>query len=78
MIKKNFMKLVKIGKVILNMENILAVKESNGEIILFFTGSSSEKVLSITLEGENALQMLAWLNRNGVNDFSTESPTWNW
>ena len=72
------MKLVKIGDVILNMDNLLAVKDNGEQMIVFFAGSSSENVLSMTLDGESSVQMRLWLHRVGVNDLSTESPKFNW
>ncbi|MHB8871926.1 MAG: hypothetical protein ACYC5G_05735, partial [Candidatus Doudnabacteria bacterium] len=72
------MKLVRIGNVILNMDNIIAVKDNGEQIILFFAGSTSENILSTTLDGENALQIRKWLCRNGVNDLSTETPKFSW
>lgn len=72
------MKLVRIGNVILNMEQLLAIKDEGIQMFLFFAGSSKEKVLSITLEGENCELMHGWLSRNGVNDLSTENPIIDW
>lgn len=72
------MKLVRIGDVILNMDNIIAIKDNGDKIILFFAGSSSDNILSTTLEGENAFHIRKWLSRNGVNDLSTETPKFSW
>jgi hypothetical protein len=72
------MKLVRIGNVILNMDNIIAVKDNGEQIILFFAGSTSGNILSTILEGENALQIRKWLSRSGVNDLSTETPKFSW
>ncbi|MBI1937309.1 MAG: hypothetical protein HYS25_04220 [Ignavibacteriales bacterium] len=73
------MKLVRIGNMILNMEQLIAVQQNEQQLILVFLGlDKNNKLLSLTLEGESSLQMQIWLNRNGVNDLSAESPNWNW
>ncbi len=72
------MKLLRIGNIILNMEQLLAIKDEDSQMILFFAGSSEANVLSATLEGENCELMRGWLGRNGVNDLSTETPTFSW
>lgn len=72
------MKLVRIGNVILNMEQLLAIKDEGIQMFLFFVGSSKEKVLAVTLEGENCELMHGWLSRNGVNQLSTENPILDW
>lgn len=72
------MKLVRIGDVILNMEQLLAVRDNGQEMVVFFAGSSSSEVLAITFVGENCQLMRAWLGRTGVNDLSTETPKFDW
>lgn len=72
------MKLVRVGNVILNMEQLLAIKDEGSQMVLFFAGSSEEKVLSVTLEGGNCQLMHGWLSRAGVNDLSTENPILDW
>lgn len=72
------MKLVKIGNIILNMEQLLAVRDDGVEMLLIFAGSSEEKVLSVTLGGTNYQLMQGWLSRCGVNDLSTENPLLDW
>jgi hypothetical protein len=72
------MKLVRIGDVILNMEQLLAVKDNGEEMALVFAGSFHSNFLSIVFIGENCRLMRAWLGRNGVNDLSTETPKFNW
>lgn len=73
------MKLVRIGNIVLNMEQLIAVQIKEQQLILVLAGiNGSEKQTTINLEGDNSVQMLAWLNRNGINDLSTESPNWNW
>jgi len=71
-------KLLKIGDVILNMDQLLAIKDQGDQMLIFFAGSSSSNLLSITLEGDNCQLMRLWLGRNGVNDLSTETPLLNW
>lgn len=72
------MKLVRIGDVILNMEQLLAVKDNGMEMIVYFSGSSPTKVLSVSFYKENCQLIRAWLGRNGVNDISTETPKLDW
>jgi len=72
------MKLVRIGNVIFNMEQLLAVKEDGEQMFLYFVGSSEERVLVVKLEKENYYLMQSWLNRNGVNDLSKENPEFDW
>lgn len=72
------MKLLRIGNVVLNMEQLLAIQDEGTQMILAFSGSSSLNVLSVTLSGKNCQLLRAWLGRNGVNDLSTESPAFNW
>lgn len=72
------MKLVRIGSVILNMEQLLAIKDEGNQMFLIFAGSSKENVISIKLEGDNCNLMHGWLSRNGVNDISTENPIFDW
>ncbi len=72
------MKLVRIGNIILNMGQSLAIKDEDSQMVLFFGGSSETNVLSVTLKGDNCELMRAWLSRNGVNDLSTETPTLDW
>jgi len=71
-------KLLRIGNITLNMEHLLAIKDEDSQMILFFAGSSEANVLSVTLEGDNCPLMRAWFGRNGVNDLSTETPVFNW
>jgi hypothetical protein len=72
------MKLVRIGELILNMEQLLAARDTADQILLFFAGSSSSQVLSVAFVGDNCQLMRAWLGRNGVNDLSTETPKFDW
>lgn len=72
------MKLVRIGDVVFNMDQLLAVKDEGSQMLLFFAGSSNENVLSATLEGESCQLMRNWLNRCGVNNLATENPIFNW
>lgn len=72
------MKLVKIGNVVFNMDQLLAVQDEDTQMFLFFSGSSSENVLSATLEGKNCQLMRNWLSRCGVNHLATENPKFNW
>lgn len=72
------MKLVRIGDIILNMDQILAVRDNGDKIVVIFIGSTSSEVLSISFEGENRQLLRAWLGRNGVNDLSTETPALDW
>ncbi len=73
------MKLVRIGNIILNMEQLIAVQQTEQQLILAFLGlDKNNRLLSITLEGESSLQMQIWLNRNGVNDLSKEIPAFDW
>ena len=72
------MKLVRIGNIILNMDQLLAVKDEGLKMFLFFAGSSEKNIISVKLEDENYKMMHYWLNRIGVNDLSTEDPEFDW
>ena len=76
------MKLLRVGDVILNMEQLLAVKDNGNQVVVFFAGSSlSSKILSVTFDGNNCDLLRIWLGRNGVNDLSKETPMiseFNW
>lgn len=67
------MKLVRIGNLIINMEQVIAIQDEETELELMF-GGSSEYDFSIRLEGKAYSQMKSWLGRNGVNELSNESP----
>ncbi|MEK9149013.1 MAG: hypothetical protein AAB267_03085 [Candidatus Desantisbacteria bacterium] len=72
------MKLIRMGNIILNMEQLLAVRDNGDEMVVFFAGSSSSEVPSITFVGKSCQLVRAWLGRNGVNDLSTETPKFDW
>lgn len=76
------MKLLRVGDIILNMEQLIAVKDVGNQMVVFFAGSSSTtKILSVTLNGRNSELLRIWLGRIGVNDLSKETPTFielNW
>ncbi len=67
------MKLVKVGNIILNMDQLIAAQIKEQQLILVLSGINvSGKQLTINLEGENSIQMIAWLNRNGINELTQE------
>jgi len=71
------MKLLRIGDLILNMDQVEVIVVEDDAVHVFFAGGvpdGSRHQLTIREDGKK--HFLAWLNRQGVHDLSAEHPEW--
>jgi hypothetical protein len=77
-------KLLRAGALVLNMDQLIAVRDEGDHICLVFAsgaqeGDSGSGSLSFSLEGPNCDAFRMWLTRMGVHDLSAETPlTFGW
>lgn len=73
------MKLVRAGDIIINMDQLFAIKDDGGDTItLFFANTvtldDNSSPSSITLFDEGAYLMRNWIKRMGIHDLTSETP----
>ncbi len=76
------MKLVRVGKLILNMDHVVAIVEETDGMTMFFSSQANaptnDGLALVTFEGELCQLMRLWLIRNGLHDLSSETPSVLW
>ena len=76
------MKLVRAGDIIINMDQLFAIKdEGEDTVTLFFSSSvtsdNGNLPSSITFCDEGAYLMRNWIKRMGIHDLTNETPFFN-
>lgn len=72
------MRLLRTGELILNMDQLIAIRDTADEMILIFGRCASEgddsRALLLSFSGEGRERLRTWLGRMGVHDLTTETP----
>jgi len=75
---KGYMKLVRLGNIIVNMERLIAVRDDGHLMTLIFSGDVSQERSDhssfLTVEGEACDLLRQWLTRVGIQELTSESP----
>lgn len=70
------MKLLRVGDLVLNMDQVDFITLEDDAVHLVFGGNGAPEAQQFTFRGEGREYFLAWLRRQGVHDLSTEHPEW--
>jgi len=75
------MKMVRVGKFILNMELLVAVRDDGDRMSLLFSGGvvsqeNNQHSSVMLIKGEACNLLRQWLNRMGVQDLAKEFPVY--
>jgi hypothetical protein len=73
------MKLLRAGDIIINMEQVFAIKDEGGNsVTLFFANThkldENDSRFSMTFFNHGANLIRNWLKRMGIHDLTTETP----